>query len=436
MDVTGPLESLDQQTSFVNALCALFNKEDFSDIKLIVNKTLTLNAHKFILVVRSDVFRTLLDTEHWSDIKDQTVHLTEEEECLYHFQHFLRYLYNGNVTLSTVNVLPLHLLSEKYNVQELRESCQQLLLANVAALGSSNRAITWQRYAKLIGLTQLEEKCFRSIAWNIGTIRKSPDWLLMEPHQLSALFQRSDLVDEDEVVLFQALVSWLSLHPAHTEEMLHHIRYPMLPPEKLYDLQARGSLPATISSYLPQESLLVYQVHLFPTDAISQHHDITTIPFTMRLYTSEGFSHAWDIKGYGMMGKQSIPSSLSSSNFKLKTQWYVTFSPKGQRTLIQRPKVNHPRSENVRQDDDFSTLSASVSNCDPAGKTHSHKLNILLYRCVNVVWFVNDMKTLEVPHSGNAQIKDLIPLSERENYISNDTLKLHLIGQTIWEKWQ
>ncbi|XP_072359111.1 BTB/POZ domain-containing protein 17-like [Scyliorhinus torazame] len=258
----------------------------------------------------------------------------------------------------------------------------------------------------------------------------------MEPHQLSALFQRSDLIEEDEVVLFQALVSWLSLHPAHTEEMLHHIRYPMLPPEKLYDLQARGSLPATISSYPLQESLLVYQVHLFPTDAISQHHDITTIPFTMRLYTSEGFSHAWDIKGYDMMGKQSISSSLSSSNFKLKTQWYVTFSPKGQRTLIQRPKVNHPRSENVRQDDDFSTLSASVSKCDPAGKTHSHKLSILLYRCVNGVWFVNDMKTLEVPHSGNAQIKDLIPLSERENYISNDTLKLHLIGQTIWEKCQ
>ncbi|XP_072358963.1 BTB/POZ domain-containing protein 17-like [Scyliorhinus torazame] len=309
MDVTGPLTILDQQTSFVNALSALFNKEDFSDIKLIVNKKLTLNTHKFILVVRSDVFRTLLDTERWSDVKDQTVHLTEEEECLYHFQHFLRYLYNGSVTLSTVNVLPLH-LSEEYNVQELRDSCQQLLLANVAALGSSNCAITWQRYAKLIGLTQLEEKCFRFIAWNIGTIIKSPDWLLMEPHQLSALFQRSDLVVEDEV-LFQALVSWLSLHPAHTEEMLHHIRYPMLPPEKLYDLQARGSLPEAISSYLLQERLLVYQVHLLPTDAISQHHDITTIPFTMRLYTSESFSHAWDIKGYGMMGKTSIPASLS-----------------------------------------------------------------------------------------------------------------------------
>ncbi|GCB85332.1 hypothetical protein scyTo_0025953 [Scyliorhinus torazame] len=155
----------------------------------------------------------------------------------------------------------------------------------------------------------------------------------------------------------------------------------------------------------------------------------------MRLYTSEGFSHAWDIKGYDMMGKTSIPT-LSSSNFKLKTQWYVTFSPKGQRTLIQRPKVNRPRYENVRQDDDFYTLSASVSNCDPAGKTHSHKLSVLLYRCVNGVWFVNDMKSLEVPHSGNAQIKHLIHLSEREKYISNDTMKLHLIGQTIWEKRQ
>ncbi|XP_038644137.1 BTB/POZ domain-containing protein 17-like [Scyliorhinus canicula] len=436
MDVTGPLESLDHQTSFVNTLSALFNKEDFSDTKLIVNKKLTLNAHKFILVVRSDVFRTLLDTERWLDAKDQTVHLTEEEDCLDHFQDFLRYLYNRSVTLSTVNVLPLHLLSEKYNVQELRESCQQFMLANVAALGSSNRAITWQRYAKLTGLTQLEEKCLRFIAWNIGTIIKSPGWTSMEPHQLSALLQSSDLVVEDEVVLFQALVSWLSLHPAHTVEMLQHIRYPMMPPEKLYDLQARGSLPDAISTYLHRESLLVYQVHLLPTDAISQHHDITTIPFTMRLYTSESFSHAWDIKGYDNMGKTSIPASLSSSNFKLKTQWSVTFSPKGQRTLIKRLNVNCMNFDNVWQDDDFSTLSALVSNCDPAGKTHSHKLSILLYRCVNGVWFVNDTKSLEVPHSRNAQIKDLIPLSEREKYVSNDTMKLHLIGQTIWEKCQ
>ncbi|XP_038644717.1 BTB/POZ domain-containing protein 17-like [Scyliorhinus canicula] len=433
MDVTGTLESLDNQTSFVNTLSALFNKEDFSDIKLIVNKKLTLNAHKFILVVRSDVFRTLLDTERWSDAKDQTVHLTEEEDCLDHFQDFLRYLYSGSVTLSTVNVLPLHLLSEKYNVQELRESCQQFMLANVAAPGSSNRAITWQRYAKLTALTQLEEKCLRFIAWNIDTIIKSPDWTSMEPHQLSSLLQRSDLVVEDEVVLFQALVSWLSLHPAHTEEMLQHICYPMMPPEKLFDLQAPGNLPEAISTYLYREGLLVYQVHLLPMDVISKRHDITTIPFTMRLYTSQDFSHLWNISGYEL--QTSTLTSFSTSHFKLKTQWCVSFLPTGQR--VQWPRRNyhsHMQYGEIQQEDGFSTLSASVSNCDPAGKTHSHKLSILLYQCVNGMWFVNDMKTLNVPHSENTQINDLIPLSEWDKYISNDTIKLHVIGHTIWEK--
>ncbi|XP_078056647.1 BTB/POZ domain-containing protein 17-like [Mustelus asterias] len=435
MDVTGPSESLDHQTSFINTLSALFNKKDFSDIKLVVNKKLKLNAHRFILVVRSDVFRTLLDTERWSDAKGGTVHLTEEEECLDHFQDFLRYLYSGSVTLSTENVQPLHRLSEKYNVQELRESCQQFMLANVAAPGSSNRTITWQRYAKLTGLTQLEEKCLRLIAWNIGSVIKSPDWTSLERHELSALLQRSDLVLEDEVILFQALVSWLSLHPSHIKKMLHHIRYPMMPPEKLFDLHATGSLPKAISTYLHQESLLVYQVHLLPTDAISQHHDISTIPFTMRLYTSGSFSHLWDIKGYQMMNQTSIGTSFSTSHFKLKTQWHVTFFPRGQRTHWSRN--NYPyckQNAEIQQEDELSTLSVSVSNCDPAGKTHSHKLSILLYQCVNGVWFVNDVKTLQVPHSENAEIKDLIPLSERDKYISNDTMKLHLIGQTTWKK--
>ncbi|XP_038630308.1 BTB/POZ domain-containing protein 17-like [Scyliorhinus canicula] len=433
MDITGPLESLDHQTSLVNTFSALFNKEDFSDIKLIVNKKLTLNAHKFILVVRSDVFRTLLDTERWSDAKDQTVHLTEEEECLDHFQDFLRYLYSGSVTLSTVNVLPLHLLSEKYNVQELRESCQQFMLANVAAPGSSNCAITWQRYAKLTGLTQLEEKCLSFTTWNIDTIIESPDWISMEPHQLSALLQRSDLVVEDEVVLFQALVSWLSLHPAHTEEMLQHIHYPMMPPEKLFDLQA----PGAISTYLHQESLLVYQVHLLPMDAISQRHDITTIPFTMRLYTSGRCSHLWDITGYQQMSKILMATSFSTTHFKLTTQWHVTFFPKGQSISAKRRRNNYIYRmgfDEVCQDNDFSTRSASVNNRDPAGKTHSHKLSILIYRCDNSVWFVGDVTALEVPHSGNAEFADLIPLLERDKYISNDTMKLHLIGETTWEK--
>ncbi|GCB65499.1 hypothetical protein scyTo_0004806 [Scyliorhinus torazame] len=256
----------------------------------------------------------------------------------------------------------------------------------------------------------------------------------MEPHQLSALLQRSDLVVEDEVVLFQALVSW---HPAHTEEMLQHIHYPMMPTEKLFDLQAPGCRSEAISTYLHREGLLVYQVHLLPMDAISQRHDITTIPFTMRLYTSGRFSHLWDITGYQQMSKISMATPFSTTHFKLTTQWHVTFFPKGQSISTKRLRNNYLYRmgfDEVCQDNDFSTLSVSVNNCDPAGKTHSHKLSILLYRCDNSVWFVGDVKTLEVPHSGNAEIKDLIPLLERDKYISNDTMKLHLIGETIWEK--
>ncbi|GCB76999.1 hypothetical protein scyTo_0016635 [Scyliorhinus torazame] len=264
MDDMGISENLDHRNKLMGTFSTLFNKEELSDIKLVVNRKLILKAHRFILAVHSDVFKSMLDTKRWSDSKDHNVHLTEEENCLSHFQDFLRYLYSGTVSLSTENVLPLHILSEKYNIQELRESSQSFMLANVTSPGTCNQAITWHRYAKLVGLGQLEEECLRFITWNIGTVIESPDWTLLEPHQLSTLLQMSAMVVEDEVVLFQALVRWLSLHPSHTEEMLSHVRYPMMPPEKLFDLLAPRSLPKDIGSYLLRESLLVYQ-NIFKT---------------------------------------------------------------------------------------------------------------------------------------------------------------------------
>ncbi|XP_067837627.1 BTB/POZ domain-containing protein 17-like [Heptranchias perlo] len=213
MEAMGPSETLDHQSKVIGTLSALFNNEYLSDIQLMVNETPTLKAHSFILAAHSDVFKALLDTERWPDAKDRVIHLTEAEDSLPYLEDFLRYLYSGSVTLSTTSVLPLHVLSEKYNVQELRQSCQRLMLANVGAPGSSNRAITWQRYARLMGLGQLEEECLRFIAWNIGTVIQSPDWTPMEAHQLSALLQRSDVVVDDEAVLLRALLAWLSRRP-------------------------------------------------------------------------------------------------------------------------------------------------------------------------------------------------------------------------------
>ncbi|XP_067865436.1 BTB/POZ domain-containing protein 17-like [Heterodontus francisci] len=437
MDAKEPTETLDHQSKFMGTFSTLFNKEELSDIQLIVNKKLTLKAHRFILAVHSDVFKSMLDTKRWSDSKRQIVNLTEEEDCVAYFQDFLRYLYSGTVTLSSENVLSLHILSEKYNIQELRESSQRFMLANVASLGTSNHAITWHRYAKLVGLGQLEEECLRFIVWNVGTVIKSPDWALIEPHQLSALLQRNDMVVEDEVVLFQALVSWLSLHPTHTEEMLAHIRYPMMSPEKLFDLQVPGCLPERIASYLLRESLLIYQAQVLSMEAIGQRHDITALPFTMRMYTSGSFSQLWDIPGYQAMNKTALSTSLSTRLFQVKTQWTLTYSPKGQTIITQQKDYNYSYNgyRQVVQEDDFSTLTVWLNGCEAADTNHSHKLSVLLYRCVSGHWFVCDVKTLQVPHTGNVKINDLIPLSERDKYVSNDTMKLHLIGHTIWEKY-
>lgn len=423
IDPCKPSHSVNHLHAFAELLANLFNNEDFSDVQLTVNGSLQLNAHKFLLVTQSDVFQTMLSSEHWPDSQQKSVKLTEEDQCVPHFEDFLRYFYTGSITLVTDNAIPIHMLANKYNVSNLRSSVEDFMVTNVSIKGTPNPAVLWRRYAKLADVTGLEEACENFLAWNMDQFMGSPEWTETDHDHLLALLKRDDLVVESEFTLLIGVISWIDQHPNQTEEILKHIRYPMIPPQDLFQYEPSAIKDQDVRSFVLSQGVMAYQVNSVPIAVIKQSYDISSVAFTERIYTSKTNGSPFEVTEYSKQDKGSQHISLSTKHFQQKFDWSIQFYPKGQGPTYKGFKG-----------DDRAKLTCQLCSYSSAEQKYEHKLCILLMKFVDEVWCVRDVKTLNVAPCKQVTITNLLPLSVRGQYVCNDTMKLHFIGQTFPEK--
>ena len=73
---------------------------------------------------------------------------------LFWFVCFFRYIYTGSVLLDTDCVLGMMVLADKYNFVELKSSCCEFMMRNLAT--EPNKAIQWHQCAKACNLHLLE----------------------------------------------------------------------------------------------------------------------------------------------------------------------------------------------------------------------------------------------------------------------------------------
>ncbi|MGH0155103.1 UNVERIFIED_CONTAM: hypothetical protein FKN15_028930 [Acipenser sinensis] len=138
--------------------------------------------------------------------------------------------------------------------------------------------------------------------------------------------------------------------------------------------------------------------------------------------------------------------------FQAQSTWSITFYPKGERITVKTQIPNQHANyrhfgyqvqtfqhtqlvhqEQVVKDDNNTAFQCTVDNCTPSQSNHEHRLTVLLMKSNNDGWFVSDIRSINVLHSVEARTDDLIPESERQDYVRNDMMKLHLIGSTVWK---
>ncbi|KZC13853.1 RCC1 and BTB domain-containing protein 1 [Dufourea novaeangliae] len=112
-----------------------------------------IHVHKFILKIRCEYFKTMLQ-EPWEENKQCVI---KHELFSYDtYRAFLKYLYTDDFDLPLENTLELLKLADAYNLDQLKSHCTQVIIGNITVenvLSLYTKAIAFE-------FTNLKECCF------------------------------------------------------------------------------------------------------------------------------------------------------------------------------------------------------------------------------------------------------------------------------------
>ena len=112
----------------------------------------------------------MLTNPSWPESQHHRVVLKEEPQCMAVFELFLQFFYTGCIQLTHVNVLPVLMLADKYNVCDLRHICIEYMCNHVVSIIRQNHSISWFQYARLCGHTSLAHACLQFIKCNFHKV--------------------------------------------------------------------------------------------------------------------------------------------------------------------------------------------------------------------------------------------------------------------------
>ncbi|XP_045896192.1 galectin-3-binding protein A-like [Micropterus dolomieu] len=293
----------------------------------------TICAHKIIL----SRFPLLSVSEGKTNV---TVNVSQS--CQPYFTSFIRYIYTRKMDVTFSSVQCLHWMASTFGVKQLMEDAGRLFSKILPEDASFHTQVSLAEYAKETGDFVLQESCIQYMAWNYQNLTRSPAWTRLSVELLGALLARSDLVVPDEYFLLQTLESWITEKGNSTSletqvDLLSRIRFPMIPAEKLYDLESSSSLYSTHKDMYRENMLKAYQfnVLLFSNQSNSVYNTEGDY-YQPRIYTAKPWSTA--IGSSTKTPLNPVPPPYSSYGYYRNgydyRYLYPTVSPYGQTTKL------------------------------------------------------------------------------------------------------
>ncbi|XP_035511448.1 galectin-3-binding protein A-like [Morone saxatilis] len=255
---------------------------------------ITICAHKIIL----SQFPLFNASEGINNI---TVSLSQS--CQPHFTSFIRYIYTRKIDVTYSSVQCLHWMASKFGVKQLMEDAGRMFSKILPDDTLFHTPLSLYEYAEETGDLVLRENCIQYLAWNYQNLTSSPAWTSLSSELLGALLTRSDLVVPDEYFLLQTVERWItekgiSLTSLKTQvDLLSRIRFPMIPAEKLYELEYESPLYSTHKDMYRDNMLkaLQFNVVLF-SNLSNPQFSSEDDNFQPRIYTAEPWSTAIELK--------------------------------------------------------------------------------------------------------------------------------------------
>ncbi|KAL2100894.1 hypothetical protein ACEWY4_002655 [Coilia grayii] len=326
--------TLNHSMTLLQRMESLLMQGNSSDVTLRVKTISTdevkvIQAHTLVLTLQSDVFEDMLDNHNSSVLV-----LREPQDCAAVFDKFIRYLYCGDISLRLDQAIPLHKLASKYHVWSLQQGLTRYMTQHLSSDSPTGHVVGWYQYALQINDVSLRDSCLRYLSWNLSSVLQSKEWASISDELLLSLLQRSDLILQSELVLYEALENWIEQNqPASVtvENALRSIRYGMIPPQHLFRMQKQSTLMIKYYESIRDLLFLAFQFHAASPIQLAKYFDVNCSIFTPRNYLSPSWGAPWvinnptrDDRSFSFQ-TQMGPSGHDSTK---RVTWNALFSPR------------------------------------------------------------------------------------------------------------
>lgn len=225
----------------------------------------------------------------------RTVTMEVDAECLPVVRDFIRYLYSRRLDVSLTRAKCFHKLASAYGAWQLQGFCASLFAVLLPQDASFQTPLELYAYALASRDPVLEELCVQFLAWNFEALTQAEAWPSVPAALLRALLSRSDVAVPSELALLMAVDAWSRETQASRGEeagLLEKVRFPMMLPETLFELQFNLSLYRGHEALFQRKTLQALEFHTVPFRLLAQYRglNLSDDAFQPRLYTSPTWS--------------------------------------------------------------------------------------------------------------------------------------------------
>uniref|UniRef100_A0A672PEU8 BTB domain-containing protein n=2 Tax=Sinocyclocheilus grahami TaxID=75366 RepID=A0A672PEU8_SINGR len=284
--------SVDNSLGLSDDLGLLFDSGDGCDFRINVQdiseeEELTFCVHRMILMIYPELNIT-------NDSRNLTVDVTET--CHPHVSAFLRYLYTRQIDVSITSAQCLHQLAFIFGVKKLMEDVGRTFTLLLPEDNTFLTQVSMYEYGIRTDDLVLQENVLQYLSWNCEYLISSPVWSTISFHMMDALLQRSDLIVKDEALLLEALERWIQdkgeeISSDQQTSLLNHIRFLLIPVDKLYETQFSSSVLHQNHEKLYLTGLLRgFQFNALPFSKIRNQMENMSSEYLSRIYTGDEWS--------------------------------------------------------------------------------------------------------------------------------------------------
>ncbi|KAL1779678.1 galectin-3-binding protein [Sigmodon hispidus] len=321
---TTSVHVLDLSGELPDALGQIFDSQKGCDLYIQVtgqgHGDLNLCAHKLILNANPEAQGL------WQAVGSSII-MRVDEECMPVVQDFLRYFYSRRIEVTMSSVKCLHKLASAFEATQLRDYCGRLFATLLPQDPTFHTALDLYTYAQATKDSVLEDLCVQFLTWNFGPLTQAEAWLSVPTSLLQALLSKSELAVSSELDLLKAVDQWCTESVAshvEVERLVEQVRFPMMLPEELFELQFNLSLYHDHKALFQRKTMQALEFHTVPFPVLAKYRglNLTDDTYMPRLYTSPTWSTFVTAGSSRSRGKQSYEYDQYYSYRYGSKAWY------------------------------------------------------------------------------------------------------------------